>query len=110
MLRRDVERSRRELKRYFTKPVLTQRFGGVVCEWRDYLRLFEGVRDEIAVGEATPGYPWSKTAARNIHDKDPGAKILIVLRDPRAARSRSICMFGPPPPRGARFANISRRI
>lgn len=81
-LRRDVERSQRELKRYFAQPVLTERFGGMVCEWRDYLRLFEGVRDEIAVGEATPGYMWSKTAARNIHDKIPGARILIVLRDP----------------------------
>jgi hypothetical protein len=57
MRRRDVERSQRELKRYFAKPALTQRFGGMVCEWRDYLRLFEGIRDEIAVGEATPGYP-----------------------------------------------------
>jgi hypothetical protein len=81
-LRRSVERSQRELKQYFAKPVLTERFGAMVCEWPDYLRLFEGVRDETVVGEATPGYLWSKTAARNIHDQIPGARILIMLRDP----------------------------
>ncbi len=81
-LRRSAERSQRELKQYLAEPVLTERFGAMVCEWADYLRLFEGARDEIAIGEATPGYMWSETAARNIHDKIPAARILIVLRDP----------------------------
>jgi hypothetical protein len=81
-LRRAAERSQRELMRYFAKPVLTERFGAMVSEWPYYLRLFEGVRDETVVGEATPGYMWSKTAARNIHDSIPGARILIMLRDP----------------------------
>ena len=81
-LRRAAERSQRELKRYLAEPVLTERFGAMVCEWPDYLRLFEGVRDETAIGEATPGYMWSKTAARNIHDSIPGGANPDLLRDP----------------------------
>jgi hypothetical protein len=77
-----IERDKRELKRYFAQPVLAPRFGGMIEEWGDYVRLFDAVRGETAIGEATPGYLWSETAAAHIHAKIPDAKILIMLRDP----------------------------
>jgi hypothetical protein len=57
-------------------------FGWIAAEWDDYTRLFQGVQDESAVGEATPAYLWSATAAANIHARVPGAKIVMMLRDP----------------------------
>ena len=56
--------------------------GWIVAEWEDYLRLFENVRDEIAIGEASAAYLWSETAAESISARIPNAKIVMVLRDP----------------------------
>jgi hypothetical protein len=47
-----------------------------------YLGLFENVRDEKAIGESSAAYLWSETAAANIHASVPGAKIILILRDP----------------------------
>lgn len=47
-----------------------------------YLRLFENVRDEKAIGESSAAYLWSETAAANIHASVPNAKIILILRDP----------------------------
>ena len=55
---------------------------GLVTDWEDYERLFQNVRDESAVGEASVTYLWSPTAARNIHARFPQAKIIMILRDP----------------------------
>ncbi len=92
-MREDVERGQRELKRYLAGPVLEYRFGGMIDDWDDYLRLFADARGEIAIGEATPGYLWSKTAARHIYARIPDAKILCMLRDP-AERAFSQYMHG----------------
>jgi hypothetical protein len=54
----------------------------LIQKWEDYVRLFEEVRSEAAVGEASVAYLWSKTAARNIATRIPGARIVIILRDP----------------------------
>jgi hypothetical protein len=54
----------------------------LAAEWPDYVRLFQNVTDESAVGEASAAYLWSETAARNIHAHVPGARIVIMLRDP----------------------------
>jgi len=35
---------------------------GIVAEWAEYIRLFEGVKEETAAGEASVCYLWSKTA------------------------------------------------
>jgi hypothetical protein len=77
-----VERGQRELRTYLDSPMRDQRFGGMVTELEDYLRLFEHVRGETAIGEASSGYLWSETAARNIHTKIPDAKIILILRNP----------------------------
>jgi hypothetical protein len=57
-------------------------FDWLVKDWGDYLRLFEDARNAPAVGEATVAYLWSETAAGNIATQIPGAKIVIMLRDP----------------------------
>jgi hypothetical protein len=48
----------------------------------EYLALFEPAREDQLVGEASPGYLRSKTAARAIHDLQPSAKIIAILREP----------------------------
>jgi hypothetical protein len=48
----------------------------------DYLRLFAPARPGQRVGEATTWYLYSRTAAQEIHDWDPGAQIIVMLRNP----------------------------
>ena len=70
------------LAAYLAGDLRTKKFGGFVTTWEDYLRLFENATDEVALGEATPCYLWSPTAARNIAARIPDAKIVMILRDP----------------------------
>ncbi len=48
----------------------------------DYLALFAGATDEIRLGEASPSYLYSPEATEALHQFDPDAKIIIMLRDP----------------------------
>lgn len=49
----------------------------------DYLKLFEAAGNEhLAVGEASVWYFHSQEALRNIHDFDPNARIIAMLRNP----------------------------
>jgi len=59
-----------------------KRFGGIVPDWDDYLRLFANARNESALGEASVCYLWSPTAAERIFGRIPDAKVLVLLRDP----------------------------
>jgi hypothetical protein len=77
-----AERSQRELRKYLDGSMRSRRFGGMVVEWDDYVRLFQHVRGETAIGEASAGYLWSESAAKNIHAEIPSAKILLILRNP----------------------------
>ena len=54
----------------------------IVQDWDDYLRLFEKAEDQIAIGEASVGYLYSRVAASEIKEKIPDAKIIMILRDP----------------------------
>ncbi len=56
--------------------------GWIAQDWEDYLRLFQNVRGEAAIGEASAAYLWSPTAAANIHAQIPDARIVMILRDP----------------------------
>lgn len=56
--------------------------GGIVANWDDYVRLFETVGSQTAIGEASVCYLWSPTAAINIRSRIPEAKIIMILRDP----------------------------
>ena len=47
-----------------------------------YRAQFDAVRDEVAIGEASPLYLYSSAAAARIHETVPDAKIIIILRNP----------------------------
>lgn len=53
-----------------------------IQEKSEYLHLFHGVTDEIAIGEATPQYLADPKSARRIHEVIPDARIIMILRDP----------------------------
>jgi hypothetical protein len=78
----ETEADQRALKEYLRGPMTEKRFGGLVTDWDDYLKLFRNAKDERAIGEASVCYLWSKTAADNIHAKIPAARIIAILRDP----------------------------
>ena len=59
-----------------------KRFGGIVADWEDYLRLFANATNESALGEASVCYLWSRAAPQRIADRIPDARILVMLRDP----------------------------
>ncbi len=48
----------------------------------EYQALFEGVRDEVAVGEASPTYLYLPGTEERLRRHAPGAKAIAVLRDP----------------------------
>jgi hypothetical protein len=48
----------------------------------EYLRYFADARDELRVGEASVRYLHSRLAAREIAEFSPGARAIIMLRDP----------------------------
>lgn len=48
----------------------------------EYLRCFLGHNSESRVGESTVFYLYSQLAARRIHDFEPNAKIIALLRNP----------------------------
>ncbi len=59
---------------------LTRRYGRFTLE--DYLRLFRDAKPGQRVGEASTWYLYSTSAAGEIHDFNPEAHILVVLRNP----------------------------
>jgi hypothetical protein len=56
--------------------------GGVPETLDDYLSLFTGARPGQRVGEASPLYLWSPTAASRIAGVQPDARIVAILREP----------------------------
>jgi hypothetical protein len=48
----------------------------------EYLSLFNPARADQIVGEASTSYLWSPTAAGAIHEAQPEARIIAVLREP----------------------------
>ena len=75
---------------YIRGPMDRGGVSGIVTEWEDYIRLFAGVRDQPAIGEASVCYLWSPTAAKTIASVLPHARILIILRDPA---DRAFCQY-----------------
>ncbi|HEY6419470.1 MAG TPA: sulfotransferase [Candidatus Binataceae bacterium] len=53
-----------------------------VSDFDEYLGLFEGASSELAIGECSVAYLYSKTAAAEIRSMIPHARILMVLRNP----------------------------
>lgn len=67
-----------ELRSPFRKPGT----GTLPDTVEEYLSLFDGARPEQRVGEATPSYLTSRTAASSIADLQPDARIIAILREP----------------------------
>jgi Sulfotransferase family len=81
-LRRSIARDNPALRNFLSGPMREKRFGGIVSDWDDYLRLFANAADESVLGEASACYLWSPTAPGRIAAAVPHAKILVMLRDP----------------------------
>jgi hypothetical protein len=81
-LRRRMARGNRGLREFLSGPMREKRFGGIVANWEDYVRLFANATNESALGEASVCYLWSPTAPAGIAERIPDAKILVMLRDP----------------------------
>jgi hypothetical protein len=56
--------------------------GGTPGTLDEYLRAFAGARPGQRVGEASPFYLWSLTAAARIAEVAPEARIVAILREP----------------------------
>ncbi|WP_206881476.1 sulfotransferase family protein [Alicyclobacillus mali (ex Roth et al. 2021)] len=76
---------------FFSIPDFPERFTGpgdegmnlyTIRDEAAYLKLFDGVRGERAVGEASVFYLFYPGTAQRIYDAHPDAKILIMLRNP----------------------------
>lgn len=48
----------------------------------DYCNLFRDVKDELAIGEASPLYLYSSKAVERIHHYIPNVKLIAILRNP----------------------------
>ncbi|MGC1309950.1 MAG: sulfotransferase [Phormidesmis sp.] len=54
-----------------------------VTHIESYQALFDGVKDEVAIGEACPRYlSYAAEAAPHIQQRIPAAKIIVILRNP----------------------------
>ena len=67
---------------YFANLSNCRRKIRVVNDWEEYISLFRGAKDHIAVGESSVSYLCHKGAARNIIQTIPNAKIIVILRNP----------------------------
>jgi len=77
----DVYMSPTKEPRYFNSEILFSHISQIK-EKSEYLNLFRNVKDQKAIGEASPGYLRDPMSAKLIHDAVPKAKIIILLRDP----------------------------
>lgn len=80
--RRMAEEKLAGLSEYLAGDMSSKFSAGPIERWEDYLRLFRNAKDHLVRGDASTCYLWSPTAARNIAVRFPGAKIVIVLRNP----------------------------
>ena len=53
-----------------------------ITKIEDYINLFQGVSNQIAIGEASPLYLYSPKAPERIRHYTPDTKIIIILRNP----------------------------
>jgi len=69
--------------RFFHHPDISHKIlQNVISDEKKYLKLFNKVTDEKAIGEASPSYLLDPESPEIIHKKIPNAKIIIMLRDP----------------------------
>ena len=49
---------------------------------KQYLALFENVKDKKAIGEASTSYLWDPDSPRKIYETIPKARLIVILRNP----------------------------
>jgi hypothetical protein len=81
-LRASIQHAMDELRTQLDSGLEIIAGDGIVARQEDYRKLFQGVREERAVGEASVAYLWSATAAKEIAAFNPAAKIVLILRHP----------------------------
>lgn len=59
-----------------------ERISVSITHLKDYQELFEGVSNEIAIGEASPSYMYFSRSPERIHHYIPDAKLIAILRHP----------------------------
>jgi hypothetical protein len=83
---RGVFMSRMKEPLYFASKNFPDRLFGikinVVRDKHEYLKLYDNVKDERAIGEASASYLWDNEAPKLIHDVIPKARIVVMLRNP----------------------------
>ena len=67
---------------YFSQGIPHAKAPHAIRDKKKYLSLFNGTKNEKAVGEASSSYLWDPRAPQLIHKQVPEAKIIIILRDP----------------------------
>jgi len=53
-----------------------------ILDKKKYLKLFSGVKNQNAIGEASTSYLWDPQTPGLIHSVIPNARIIVMLRDP----------------------------
>lgn len=66
----------------FAGPGDRELYDHVSTDIESYRQLFQGVSDEIAIGEATTWYLYSSKAPERIKQYIPDAKLIVILRNP----------------------------
>ncbi len=84
---KDVDPKRKERvcfnqEKYFAKKILAPKHIAYIESRDNYLKLFDFAGDYSYFLDASTGYLYSKSAAKNIYDFNKDAKIIIALRDP----------------------------
>lgn len=71
-----------ERKEDFCGPDTKDLISSIVKTRYEYQMLYSRVNGEIAIGEASPAYLYSKVAARKIYTDNPDARIIAIFRNP----------------------------
>lgn len=67
---------------YFSRVVVPRDSPHTIRDPNEYFHLFQNVKNESRIGEASTTYLQDPKAPKLIHDNFPNAKIIIILRDP----------------------------
>jgi len=68
---------------YFSKSIDSEiLLTNPIKDKKKYLKLYENVTNEIAIGDASPTYLWDPQTPKLIHEKIPRAKFVFILRNP----------------------------
>ncbi|MEL7038722.1 MAG: sulfotransferase [Cyanobacteria bacterium J06592_8] len=66
----------------FRGPGDSEAFHLAITDLADYRQLFQGVENEVAIGEASTTYLYTPNAAERIHHYIPNVKLIAILRNP----------------------------